>query len=393
MLNDTHIQIIKSTVPLLENAGSALTDYFYKRMFTQNPELQHIFNMSNQHTGRQQVALFEAIAAYAKNIDNLAALTTAVERIAQKHTSFSIQAPHYAIVGEHLLGSLRELLPEQFTAEVEEAWTLAYQFLAQIFIDREAALYQEKLQATGGWTGTRAFKVIETRMESDLVKTFIFEPVDKKAVIDFIPGQYLGLEVFPTGRDYKEIRQYSLSDKANGQTYRISVKRETLNVAGIVSNFLHDNVYVGDEINLLAPAGDFFFKDEQKPVVLLSAGVGITPMQSMMEQLSAQKYQQPVHYLHACENKQQHSFQTRVSELATQNDWLHTTWYRESAQPQANIKQGFMDLTKQSLPIEHGHFYLCGPVAFMQFAKQQLLSLGVAVDRVFYEVFGPHANL
>jgi nitric oxide dioxygenase len=92
------------------------------------------------------------------------------------------------------------------------------------------------------------------------------------------------------------------------------VKRETLNVAGIVSNFLHDNVYVGDEINLLAPAGDFLFKDEQKPVVLLSAGVGITPMQSMMEQLSAQKYQQPVHYLHACENKDQHSFQTRVSE-------------------------------------------------------------------------------
>jgi nitric oxide dioxygenase len=126
MLNDTHIQIIKSTVPLLENAGSALTDYFYKRMFTQNPELQHIFNMSNQHTGRQQVALLEAIAAYAKNIDNLAAPTTAVERIAQKHTSFSIQAPHYAIVGEHLLGSLRELLPEQFTSEVEEAWTLAY---------------------------------------------------------------------------------------------------------------------------------------------------------------------------------------------------------------------------------------------------------------------------
>lgn len=393
MLNDTHIQIIKSTVPLLENAGSALTDYFYKRMFTQNPELQHIFNMSNQHTGRQQVALFEAIAAYAKNIDNLAALTTAVERIAQKHTSFSIQPAHYAIVGENLLGSLRELLPEQFTAEVEEAWTLAYQFLAQIFIDREAALYQEKQETLGGWTGSRAFKVIETRMESDLVKSFIFEPVDKQAVIGFIPGQYLGLEVFPTEGDYKEMRQYSLSDKSNGQTYRISVKRETLKVAGVVSNFLHDHVNVGDEINLLAPAGDFFFKDEQKPVVLLSAGVGITPMQSMMEHLSADKYQQPVHYLHACENKEQHSFQNRVSELASQNDWLHTTWYRESEKPEENIEAGFMDLTKQSLPIENGHFYLCGPVVFMQFAKQQLINLGVATDNIFYEVFGPHANL
>ena len=393
MLNDTHIQIIKSTIPLLEDAGSALTDYFYKRMFTQNPELKHIFNMSNQHTGRQQVALFEAIAAYAKNIENLAALTTAVERIAQKHTSFSIQPAHYAIVGEHLLGSLRELLPEQFTAEVEEAWGLAYQFLAQIFIGRESELYQQKEQTAGGWTGTRAFKVVDICIESELVKSFVFEPVDKQAVIDFIPGQYLGLEVFPTKSDYKEIRQYSLSDKANGQTYRISVKRETQVVAGIVSNFLHDHIQLGDEINLLAPAGDFFFKDEQKPVVLLSAGVGITPMQAMMEQLASQKYQAPVHYLHACVNKEQHSFEERVITLSTENNWLHTTWYQELTEPKENIKQGFMDLTQQSLPIKEGHFYLCGPIAFMQFAKQQLLDLGVMADNIFYEVFGPHAQL
>ncbi|WP_425393313.1 globin domain-containing protein [Colwellia piezophila] len=100
--------------------------------------------MANQHSGRQQVALFEAIAAYAKNIENLAILTTAIERIAQKHTSFNIKAPHYAIVGHHLIETLRELAGETFTADVEEAWTAAYQFLAQIFIDREAELYQAR---------------------------------------------------------------------------------------------------------------------------------------------------------------------------------------------------------------------------------------------------------
>ena len=134
MLTDKHIAIIKTTIPLLENAGSAMTTHFYQRLFVHNPELQDIFNMSNQHTGRQQVALFEAIAAYAKNIENLSALTTAVERIAQKHTSFNIQAEHYAIVGQHLIETLRELAPEAFTSNVEEAWTSAYQFLAGIFI-------------------------------------------------------------------------------------------------------------------------------------------------------------------------------------------------------------------------------------------------------------------
>eukprot|EP00487_Bulimina_marginata_P007364 TRINITY_DN28367_c0_g1_i1.p1 TRINITY_DN28367_c0_g1~~TRINITY_DN28367_c0_g1_i1.p1 ORF type:complete len:103 (+),score=17.95 TRINITY_DN28367_c0_g1_i1:55-363(+) len=98
MLNNAHIEIIKSTIPLLESAGPALTQHFYQRMFTHNPELKDIFNMTHQRTGRQGVALFEAIAAYAKNIENLAALTTAVERIAQKHTSFNIQPEHYQIV-------------------------------------------------------------------------------------------------------------------------------------------------------------------------------------------------------------------------------------------------------------------------------------------------------
>ena len=86
MLNEQHIQIIKSTIPLLENAGPALTKHFYSRMFSHEPELKHIFNMANQNNGRQQVALFEAIAAYAKNIENVTVLQSAVERIAQKHT-------------------------------------------------------------------------------------------------------------------------------------------------------------------------------------------------------------------------------------------------------------------------------------------------------------------
>ena len=101
MLTTNHIAIVKSTVPLLEAGGSDITAYFYNRMFTHNPELKNIFNMSNQASGQQKTALFEAILAYAKNIDNLAVLKHAVERIAQKHTSFHIKPSHYQIVGLH----------------------------------------------------------------------------------------------------------------------------------------------------------------------------------------------------------------------------------------------------------------------------------------------------
>jgi len=393
MLTEKDISLVKSTIPLLEEAGSAITEYFYNRMFKHNPELKDIFNMSNQETGKQKVALFEAIAAYAKNIENLAALTTAVERIAQKHTSFNIQPAHYQIVGHHLLASLRELAPDAFTTEIEEAWANAYQFLAQIFIAREEELYTQRASTQGGWRGKRQFKVVNKVKESALVTSFMFAPVDNESVIDFNVGQYLGVEVHPSDSDNVEIRQYSLSDLPNKETYRISVKREQGEHPGLVSNYLHDHVEIGDVVDLYAPAGDFFFIDRQAPVVLISAGVGVTPMQAMLEKLSNDHYRNPVHYIHACENKEQHSFKSRVIDLCDANAWQHNTWYQEQPESDDNIHQGFIDFSQLALPKDNGNFYMCGPVGFMQFAKKSLLELGVCESRIHYEVFGPHASL
>lgn len=405
MLSNEHIQLVKSTVPLLEASGSAITDYFYNRLFTHNPEAQNIFNMSNQASGKQSFALFSAIAAYAKNLDNVEQLLSMVERIAQKHTSLNIQPEHYDLVGHHLIETLRELVPEQFTADVEEAWTVAYQALAAIFIAREGELYKQREVLKGGWKGGRQFKLVEKRIESELVKSLVFEPVDGGPVIDYQAGQYIGIEVQPKQSEFKEIRQYSLSDKANGESYRISVKREIVGKPGIVSNYLHDGLRLADEVTLYAPAGDFFLNKTAAPVVLISAGVGLTPMQSMLETLLAEQGSkeegslqksalQKIHFLHACENSAQHSFKKRLTSLVQKNKVKALTWYKSETLEQADIHHGFMDLVsvEEQLPLALGDFYLCGPVAFMQFAKQQLVTLGVNDDRIHYEVFGPHES-
>ena len=141
-LTTNQISIIKQTIPLLESAGTAITEHFYQRLFTHHPELQHIFNMSNQHSGKQQFALFNAIANYAKHIDNLTVLLPMVEHIGHKHSSLNIQPEHYPIVGHHLIETLRELAPDAFTEEVEAAWAVAYQLLASRFIQKESAIYQ-----------------------------------------------------------------------------------------------------------------------------------------------------------------------------------------------------------------------------------------------------------
>lgn len=391
MLNNQHIEIVKSTIPVLESAGPALTEHFYKRMFSHNPELKDIFNMTHQKTGRQSVALFEAVAAYAKNIENLEALTSAVERIAHKHTSFNIQAEHYQIVGHHLIETLRELATEAFTPEVEEAWTAAYLFLAQVFIDREGELYLQRKQAVGGWQNARRFIVSAKQPESELVTSFILTPEDGGEVLNYQPGQYIGIELKPTQGDYNEIRQYSLSQKPNGKDYRISVKRELGEHKGLVSNFLHDEVSQGDVVSLYAPAGDFYYQEKQQPVVLISAGVGATPIQAMMQTLAA-KGKKDVSVLYACNDQKQHTFQQETARLVDQNNWQGFTWYLNEA---AADFSGELDinLVAKELPLCSADFYLCGPVGFMESVVRQLEALGVDRDRIHYEVFGPHTYL
>ncbi|WKE65843.1 NO-inducible flavohemoprotein [Gallaecimonas kandeliae] len=394
MLSASTIAHVKATIPVLEQAGPAITAHFYQRMFSHNPELKDIFNLTNQQTGRQQVALFEAIAAYAKHIETPEVLAGAVERIAQKHTSFVVKPEHYAIVGGHLLATLQELAPEVFDEATTAAWAEAYHFLAGIFIDREGTLYEVRRQAQGGWAGERRFRLVAKTPESERVTSFVWEPVDGGAVLSFEPGQYIGIKVHPAGSDYNEIRQYSLSDKSDGRRYRISVKREgNGEQQGLVSNHLHDQVQVGDEVALIPPAGDFFLDQEsQSPVVLVSAGVGLTPMMAMLETLCAGNSPRPVHFLHACENAAQHSFKDRVVELAGRHGVNTQVWYREG---EALQHSGLMDIAKvkATLPIADGDFYLCGPMPFMASAKSQLLEAGVDEGRIHYEAFGPHVAL
>jgi len=393
MLTTDHIATVKSTIPLLESGGPAITDHFYQRMFLHNPELKDIFNLSNQKSGSQKTALFEAIVAYAKNIDNIAVLKHAVERIAQKHTSFHIQPEHYQIVGLHLIETFRELLPEQFTEQVESAWTAAYGVLANVFINREEQLYSERENSHGGWRGKRAFCLVDKKTESALVTSFTFEPVDQQPIIHYQVGQYIGIELTPTNSEHIEIRQYSLSNLPNSKSYRISVKREQGEHNGLMSNHLHDHLQVGDLVDLHAPAGDFFFVNRQAPVALISAGVGITPMQAMLEQLADENYNNNVYYLHACENAAQHSFAQRTHELCNKMNWHQSTWYKEEQSDKANIYHGIINFSDVQLPLTTGNFYLCGPIGFMKFAKEALLQLGVYETRIHYEVFGPHASL
>lgn len=396
MLDAHTIATVKATIPLLVETGPKLTAHFYDRMFAHNPELKEIFNMSNQRNGDQREALFNAIAAYASNIENLPALLPAVEKIAQKHTSFQIKPEQYNIVGEHLLATLDEMFsPGQ---EVLDAWGKAYGVLAGVFIKREAEIYQDNAGKTGGWEGTRAFRIVKKTPRSALITSFEMEPIDGQPVADYQPGQYLAVWLKPEGFEFQEIRQYSLTRKADGKGYRIAVKREN---GGQVSNWLHNEAKEGDIVHLAAPAGDFFLNvSPQTPVTLISGGVGQTPMLAMLDTLAKNHHPAQVNWFHAAENGEVHAFADEVNALGAElPHFTSHLWYRSPTeadrQAAAFDSEGLMALEPLAANLQNPEmqFYLCGPVAFMQHAAKQLVALGVSSDRIHYECFGPHKVL
>ncbi len=384
MLDQKTIDTVKSTIPLLESVGSVFTNHFYQRMFTHNPELKDVFNLSHQRSGKQPVALMDAVLAYANHLDNPAVLLSAVERIAQKHTGFMVQPEQYAVVGEHLLKTIEELAPDAATPEVLEAWGKAYQLLADIFIQREQQIYQASATKRGGWQGTREFWVTEKKVESSEITSFVLEPVDVQPVADYLPGQYLSIYLDSDRLTHKEYRQYSLSDRPNGRSYRISVKREA---GGVVSNHLHQHLQQGDILEVLPPAGDFKLEVEpDTPVVLLSAGVGLTPMLSMLNTLLEESHLASIHYLHACEDGRQHAFREYIEQQARQHFQLSSyTWYNrplDEDRPGEDYQyQGLMELEPLRLQLladrENVQFYFCGPVGFMQMINRQLREWGL----------------
>ncbi len=368
-------QWIKATIPALEQGGEALTTHFYKLMFSKYPVTATFFNPAHQQKGTQPRALANAVLAYAKHIDNPAVLMGAVNLIVNKHVALGVKAEHYPIVGECLLQAMKEVLGAAATPEIIDAWAAAYGQLADILIDAEANLYTKQAMSTGGWEGQRTFTIANKEQESELVTSFYLKPADSKEIMTFKPGQYITLHM--NIDDATVMRNYSLSDAPNGHYYRISVKREE---GGVVSNYLHSKLAVGDTVKLSPPCGEFVLDDSKDPLVLITAGVGLTPAIAMLKAAAGQR---EVRFIHACKNELQHSFKNLTEQLSKQHSNIATEYIYENQH--GLIKPQTIE---NNLP-NNAQVYFLGPVGFMSAVKNILEKLGVPAERQHFEFFGP----
>ncbi|GHG33118.1 NO-inducible flavohemoprotein [Paracoccus aerius] len=385
-LSQQTITVVKATVPALEQHGPVITETMYRRLF-RNTDIAALFNQANQKKGTQRLALAQAVLAYAQNIENLSVLGAAVERIAQKHIGYAILPEHYPFVAEALLGAMEEVLGDAATPDILQAWGEAYWFLADLLIEREAAI-RAKIQAQpGGWTDWRRFVVAERQVEAEGIVSFILRPEDGGLVVPHRPGQYLTLRFDEAGLPGVK-RNYSISSIPSDEGYRITVKREP---NGEASCFLHDRVPVGIILEATPPAGDFHLaKNPQRPLILLSGGVGLTPIVSMLEVLAEQHRDVPVFYVHGTSSPAHHALDAQVRLAAARHgNVLVETFYESGGDDRAKSGRITINWLRANTPLDDAEVYLCGPRPFLRHFVGGLKDVGIPADRIHYEFFGP----
>ncbi len=396
-MNQHEIDIVKSTAPILAQYGEQITTCFYRNLFEAHPELLNVFNRTNQRTGRQQTALANTVYAAAQHIDQLHVLVPVVKQIAHKHRSIGVKAEHYPIVGKFLLGAIKEVLGDNATDDILEAWKKAYEEIAAIFITVEKEMYKQAEQTDGGWGNYKPFEVAKKVKESSDVYSFYLKPVDQNPLPSFVPGQYVSIRVQVPSEEYTSIRQYSLSHTWEQSYYRITVKRELHVEEGKVSAYLHDHLEVGGQIEVSAPAGDFVLEGSAgQPIVLISGGVGITPTISMLKK--AIEEHQDVTFIHAARTKEQHIFKEEIQELFAKHPFsYHVAYSGGDVDADKTYDQKVGRITQKDLQKwckdPEASFYICGSPFFMEEIIKSLKIIGVKKKNIHFEAFTPKMSV
>lgn len=395
---------MRATLPAVRAHGVQITTTFYASMFAAHPELLRTFDEANQASGEQQQALATSVVAYAEHLlaqdgDDAGSgsgvdLDRVMARIAHKHVALDIRPEQYLVVGEHLMEAVGEVLGDAVTAQVARAWGEVYWLFAVQLVAAEARLYQGAgVDPEDPW---RDWVVTEREATTEEVTSFVLTPADAGVVPEFSPGQYVSVVVdLPDGR--RQPRQYTLSRGPGRDSLRISVRRVEAHggaPAGAVSTYLHEDVREGDTLLLSEPFGEVVLDTSPAPLLLASAGVGVTPMAAMLDTVARRTPDRQVVLVHADRSPEVHPLREEVDALQAPDAagraarLLRAPRRRPGRGRRVVPRAGFVDMAQVAVP-DGAVAYVCGPLPSMREVRAGLLRQGVPAERIHDEVFGP----
>lgn len=382
-LTPEQAEIVTQTLPVVGANIEKITPNFYNRMFAAHPELiADTFNRGNQKQGAQQKALAASVATFAATLvdPDAPAPEELLSRIGHKHISVGIKPEQYPIVHKHLFDAIEEILtPEVFQGAVRDAWDAVYLEMQRVLINFEKGLYDDLGVEAGDVF--RAAHVVSSEERGDDVAVFSVK-LDDETPVSYLPGQYISVrQTMPDGAG--QLRQYSLVGGEEG-VLTFAVRRVDASEdlpAGEVSTQLWEKVQPGDAIEISLPAGDLVLDTKSDdPVVLISAGIGATPMIGMLDALVAADSKRDVVVLHADRAENTDALRAeRNNAVSALVNARQQVWYEPD----------LMNLADTELP-EGAQFYLCGGNGFLQAVRDQLAKRGVNRNNIHFELFSPN---
>ncbi|MGW7898167.1 globin domain-containing protein [Staphylococcus shinii] len=379
MLNEKERDIIKETVPVLQQKGEEITSYFYNRMFTRHPELKNMFNQTNQKKGLQSTALAQSVLAAATNIDDLTRIMPVVKEIAYKHCALQVPEAGYDIVGENLLAAIQNVLGLPEDDVIIATWAKAYGEIASVFINVEKDIYDEM-----AWDGFKPFEIINIEPTTSDIKVFTVKS-NEYNLSKFEAGQYITVDVESDKLEYRAKRHYSIIE-GDEHTLTFAVKRDVTDFhEGEVSTILHDEMQIGGTINLSAPVGGFGVVNNTAPQLFIGSDIGVTPLIPMFNEVASSNVK--VDFIQNVENIEEIPFYSRIEDIANNND--NASYIIHDKQ-----KTGYMDATYLSQFISADtEIYVCGGVKFLKSIITTLKEMGVEQQHLHFESFIPRLSV
>lgn len=378
MLNQEEIKTIRETVPLLKDKGQTITSTFYKRLFEQHPELKHMFNQTNQKRGLQSSALAMAVLAAAENIDDFSPIVPVIMPVVYKHCALQVKAEHYPIVGENLIWAIQQVTGLKEDDPIIQTWIKAYGEIAEAFIGLEKEVYSKM-----AWDGFKPFTVTNITDETEIIKSFTVTS-DDIDLSQFVPGQYITVDISSDKLPYRAKRHYSIVD-GDEDFLTFGVRRDvTEEHEGEVSTVLHDEVKVGDTLFLSAPVGGFGLTNKDHKQLFIGSGVGVTPLVSMYKEAVDADLNST--FLQSTSDAQNVAFEENLEAITAKSSIAQFDIHFRD-------EDGFIDAEqlKQYLDGET-EVYVCGGNSFLKAMIQELQKLEVPMDHIHYETFIPRLS-
>ncbi|KOS67870.1 hypothetical protein AEA09_04415 [Lysinibacillus contaminans] len=366
MLSLETINEIKKIASAISVNGEIIKKIFIEKLQKNVPELLHIFYQILQKSGRSKISLIDAVYSAAMQIEHIDRFVPAVMQVAHKHRSLGIQPEHYPIVGQHLVDSIQEALGNQATEAGIAALQLAFNRIADVFIQVEKELYQA-VELEGGWRLFKPFRIVKKELKNDGAMVLYIVPLDGKIVPVTEAGKYVSVRIKMPGETYFLNHQYAVAEEKELGGYVLTMYPSlNFHMNDRVTDYILDVAMEGDILEISSPAGLFVLKKTDNPIVFICEGIGTATLKHLVDSLE-EDIENPIIFIQYARNQEVVIYQEVLQRKM--NQFINGKY---EVSYQDNYTDGHLAILPITAHQKNADIYLCGSKSFMDEIVEQL---------------------